>query len=764
MLFPVFLAAALAVATRAASFVEFAAGQFEGTEGEFLRVMITCKPPPVGPEIVKAKVTIEGGTATRDLDYTVPPSLIVEFGPDESSKEIRLSLFDDGIPEPVETILFNLARTSTNAVLGLRTNATAVIHNTSGPILTAYPYPPADGGFSFNEGSELVFHVERLGDRDQPLDLEFALVPGGGPFGTIPAVLGQDIAGSVEPMHFAPFEKSRDVWMAMADDGEVREDRSFTIRLLHPPPGVQLQFDPAQVVIIHDNERTAKMDVAQSPPQVAPVPLVYVEGPAMVATLPDGHYLVLGDFTNVNGVYRPALARLNTDGEVDLDYVPPANISLSPSSPWLALRSGELLVQENTADAQPSDFIRLKSNGAKDETVHYPPPGPGYTFAGWSEAPDGSVILALNSADDSQPPQLVRLQHDGSTIVLKTAPGLNTVLGSQYNMVPTWIGADGRIVLTGRSFADSSGNFTTLVQRLEPDGAIDPSFQPIPGVLRFVLPDGRLLVDVGWYLRLFSADGTVDPSFPAVPSGRSKDCDPFWRAEFSVVGDFLRIVGSGCGGLDSSYFYLKQAPRTALLLIATDGYGYPQIHRPLPELGDNNAPSQFHVVFRRLGPTTEPATVHFTTRDVTAVGGKDYITQSGVLRFAPLEVEKTVPIPLLIDNELEFDETFAVVVTEAQGIESLPIPLQLTITGDRSLTVIDRIKRLRNGNVLVGFKGGFIDSVEVSDDLKNWRRISGLQWNLSFSINGSGNSDGTAVWMDDAAAHVSARYYRIPNQ
>ena len=49
----------------------------------------------------------------------------------------------------------------------------------------------------------------------------------------------------------------------------------------------------------------------------------------------------------------------------------------------------------------------------------------------------------------------------------------------------------------------------------------------------------------------------------------------------------------------------------------------------------------------RTGPTTNAASVAFTTRDETAKAGEDYGPQSGTLNFAPLEVSKEVAVPLL---------------------------------------------------------------------------------------------------------------------
>jgi MYXO-CTERM domain-containing protein len=69
--------------------------------------------------------------------------------------------------------------------------------------------------------------------------------------------------------------------------------------------------------------------------------------------------------------------------------------------------------------------------------------------------------------------------------------------------------------------------------------------------------------------------------------------------------------------------------------------------------------------------TLEPAssntvTVAYQTQDGTATAGQDYQSASGKLTFAPGEVLKTVPIAIVGDTVFEYDETFAVVLSQPQ--------------------------------------------------------------------------------------------------
>lgn len=126
---------------------------------------------------------------------------------------------------------------------------------------------------------------------------------------------------------------------------------------------------------------------------------------------------------------------------------------------------------------------------------------------------------------------------------------------------------------------------------------------------------------------------------------------------------------------------------------------------------------------------------------MTATAGKDYVAQSGTLTFAPLETEKTIQIPILIDSEDEFDETLEVVVTAANGFEALPAPMRL-----------ERVKCLRDGRVLLGGTGPE-DATrgEYSTDLQTRHPLA----DLLGSLNGS-----SALWLDASATNATTRYYR----
>ena len=66
-------------------------------------------------------------------------------------------------------------------------------------------------------------------------------------------------------------------------------------------------------------------------------------------------------------------------------------------------------------------------------------------------------------------------------------------------------------------------------------------------------------------------------------------------------------------------------------------------------------------------PAGVAVTVDYATADGTAVAGQDYTATSGSLNFAPGETQKTIPVTLLDDTDVEGDETFDVILSNPSG-------------------------------------------------------------------------------------------------
>lgn len=249
----------------------------------------------------------------------------------------------------------------------------------------------------------------------------------------------------------------------------------------------------------------------------------------------DGKIIIGGRFTSVLGVPRNQVARLNADGTLDSSF----NLNLSAFATVYAIAlqpDGKILLGGvNVASIRGTTHIaRYNVDGALDQ---------------WFDPkPDGSV-------------QTIVVQADGKV-----------VFGGFF----TTVQPNGAATPTARNY----------LARVNPDGSLDAAFDPKPefyvysiavqtdgklvlgGFFRWLQPNGAATTTTRNYVARINPDGTLDPAFDPNPN--------FWvycvavQADGKVVfgGDFISIQPAGApsatprrrlarvnadGTLDSSY-------------------------------------------------------------------------------------------------------------------------------------------------------------------------------------------------------------------
>jgi len=258
-----------------------------------------------------------------------------------------------------------------------------------------------------------------------------------------------------------------------------------------------------------------------------------------LALLPDGKILVGGEFINVNGTHRNALARLHANGTLDTDFH--ATGLNGAVQKVVAQPDGKVLIAGYVhwgSGTNHFGLLRLNADGSFDPTFEagfianrYPDCGP--LYACWESTditaltlqPDGNLLVGvwrrfwqtpLDGSEDVIIDQYLvqRLNASGSNDV-----GFVFTNSAQIGIVQGIIAQP-----DGRSLVRSGGFNTSQIIRLNANGSWDQSFHSVavPGTANAAAlqPDGKILlggapIPAGENQRMarLNADGSRDTTF-----------------------------------------------------------------------------------------------------------------------------------------------------------------------------------------------------------------------------------------------------------
>jgi uncharacterized delta-60 repeat protein len=265
---------------------------------------------------------------------------------------------------------------------------------------------------------------------------------------------------------------------------------------------------------------------------------------------PDDKIVLGGQFNLVNGSVRANLARLEASGALD----PSFNLGTGFNAPVavvLRQADGKLLVAgsfTNVAGVARLYLARLNDNGSLDASFNPGTNAPG-PLSALALAPDGKIMVAGSPALGARN-RIARLNPDGSADPTFGGYGIDDIHALAVQ-------PDGRILVLGsfRRYVDANEISKSLegLARLNADGSFDEGFDlgEVGGLINFAavaqLPDGRLLIGGG-----FSAIGGVGrdnlarvntenfaglpPRITTQPNGSSRVAGSPWALEVTASG------------------------------------------------------------------------------------------------------------------------------------------------------------------------------------------------------------------------------------
>ncbi len=221
-----------------------------------------------------------------------------------------------------------------------------------------------------------------------------------------------------------------------------------------------------------------------------------------IAVQTDGKILIAGTFTSVNGLPRNRIARLSADGTVDALFQSSPSGGANNTINSIALQpDGKVLIGgifTNINGLSRNRIARLNSDGSLDTTFD---PGEGADLLVFSVAlqADGKVLIggSFNNVNGVPREGIARFNPNG-TLDSSFNAGENTDGG--INSIT--LQADGKILISG-SFTRINGTARNRIARLNRDGSLDTGFNLGSGANSFVSAiaqqaDGKILIGGGF--------------------------------------------------------------------------------------------------------------------------------------------------------------------------------------------------------------------------------------------------------------------------
>jgi uncharacterized delta-60 repeat protein len=267
---------------------------------------------------------------------------------------------------------------------------------------------------------------------------------------------------------------------------------------------------------------------------------------------PDGKIVVVGAFTQIGGVQRSGIARLNPNGTVDQSFGTPTG-GASGTINTVLINADKIVVGGSftgVGGGQRNGFARLLANGALDND--FSTPGANNTVREIAVQTDNRIVIGgdFTSYNGVAVNRIARLSEYGSL-----DPTFNSGTGFDGATRAIALQSDGKI-LVGGSFANYNGAARNNLARLNPNGSLDSSFQAeATGAINaiFVQPDGKIIIGGAFvavnstsrsFLARLSPNGSLDEAFNPALDGEVSSIGADENGNISIAGNFQNAGGA----------------------------------------------------------------------------------------------------------------------------------------------------------------------------------------------------------------------------
>ncbi|HUR99658.1 MAG TPA: FG-GAP-like repeat-containing protein [Pyrinomonadaceae bacterium] len=253
----------------------------------------------------------------------------------------------------------------------------------------------------------------------------------------------------------------------------------------------------------------------------------------------DGKILVAGVFSHMDTVSRNSLARVNADGSLDPTLDPGTGFN-SPPEYLLPQADGKIIAAAGFATyrgASRPGLVRIMADGSLDAAFSPTLSVNGSVNAAALQS-DGRILIAgsFSSVNGEVRTSIARLNADGSL-----DNTFNPIFGAA-NLTDIIQQPDGKIMVAG-SFSGVNGFNRSSLVRLTITGELDQSFNANGATVDrvWLQPDGKYIL-TGTTLSRRNADGSPDSGF-VPPTFTATGFNGGWISSVIVQADGSLVVG-----------------------------------------------------------------------------------------------------------------------------------------------------------------------------------------------------------------------------
>jgi uncharacterized delta-60 repeat protein len=470
------------------------------------------------------------GTARNGVNYVGSTNTLTWNNGDVSPRTVPIPLINSSTVGPNKLFAANLLNATLNgantpSLLGSITNAIFAIINDNSYGTFQFSSP----NYQFNEdGGYASITVTRSGSALGSASVSYATADG-------TAFAGTNYVGTNGVLAFLPGQVARSFNVKLLDDGKTNPAPAsfyFGVALTSLSPGSAFGEPTNSLVHIVDAE-TYNQPPGSLDPSFDPTAGMNASVQAL-ALQSDGQIVAGGSFTVANGVSMNRIARLNTNGTLDGEFLNglagadgPVNALISQTDDRIVIGGSFANVDGTTRQA----IARLMTDGSLDSSFNSGAGADNPVYALAETFINGArgiyVGGAFSTFNTVSSPGIVRLNNNGlMDTSFAVGSGAN---GTVYAVAvyPTNSVYNAGQVLVGGLFTNFNGAVVGNLVRLNQDGSLDTNFSQnvsINDAVRAIAIqlDGNILIGGDFtnvntvaasHLARLNTDGTLDTAF-----------------------------------------------------------------------------------------------------------------------------------------------------------------------------------------------------------------------------------------------------------